>query len=203
MTGSAFTPSTEVDLYICRHVPLDDLSGAIVADISTWGPHSVLTAGDGGLPITSVGLLPTGEYNLIADINQNGIFDDGIDRIDRAQIGIGILPDCNFNGVSDWYDIHYGSSTDNNENNIPDDCEYTCGMYTDGRTGNANCDDQGKLNLADITVLITRVYLDPSTPLCCEANGDVNCDSKLNLSDITDLITKVYLDTAFELCECP
>jgi len=77
-----------------------------------------------------------------------------------------------------------------------------CGTYTGGFTGNANCDDQGKLNLSDITVLVTRVYLDPATPLCCEENGDVNCDTKINLSDITNLTTRVYLDTAYPLCEC-
>jgi len=77
-----------------------------------------------------------------------------------------------------------------------------CGVYTGGYTGNTNCDDQGKLNLSDVTALITRVYLSPSTPLCCEENGDVNCDTKLNLSDITDLITRVYIDTDKELCSC-
>ena len=78
-----------------------------------------------------------------------------------------------------------------------------CGAYTGGYTGNANCDTEGKYNLSDITRLISRVYLDPGVPLCCEANGDVNCDTKMNLSDITNLITKVYLDQDFELCACP
>jgi len=78
-----------------------------------------------------------------------------------------------------------------------------CGAYTDGYTGNTNCDDQGKLNLSDITAEITRVYLEPEVPLCCEENGDVNCDTKINLSDITNLITKVYINPEFELCPCP
>jgi len=78
-----------------------------------------------------------------------------------------------------------------------------CGQYTGGYTGNTNCDVDGKLNLSDITAAITRVYIDPVTPLCCEENGDVNCDTKMNLSDITNLITKVYLDPAFQLCGCP
>jgi len=78
-----------------------------------------------------------------------------------------------------------------------------CGTYTGGLTGNTNCDSDGKLNLSDITVLITRVYINPETELCCEANGDVNCDTKLNLSDITNLITKVYIDQGSVLCSCP
>ena len=74
-----------------------------------------------------------------------------------------------------------------------------CGEYTGGATGNTNCDDQGKYNLSDITTLISRVYIDPGTPLCCEENGDINCDSKMNLSDITTLICYVYVDP--ENCE--
>jgi len=82
-------------------------------------------------------------------------------------------------------------------------CEWSCcGFYTGGYTGNTNCDEEGKLNLSDITAMITRVYIDPEVLLCCEENGDVNCDAKINLSDITNLITKVYIDPEFELCLC-
>ena len=77
-----------------------------------------------------------------------------------------------------------------------------CGQYTGGITGNTNCDTGGTFNLSDITAEITRVYIDPEIPLCCEENGDVNCDGKLNLSDITILITRVYLDTEQVLCPC-
>jgi len=70
-----------------------------------------------------------------------------------------------------------------------------CGVYTGGYTGNTNCDVEGKLNLGDITTLITRVYIEPETPLCCEENGDVNGDGKdePNLSDITTLIDVIYV----------
>ena len=78
-----------------------------------------------------------------------------------------------------------------------------CGAYTGGKPGNTDCDVQGKYNLSDITKTITRVYLDPDTPLCCEENGDVNCDTKINLTDITQLITRVYLNPSFEFCDCP
>ena len=76
---------------------------------------------------------------------------------------------------------------------VTDDC---CGFYTGGTTGNTECDPGGTLNLSDIITLISRVYLDPSTPLCCEANGDVSCDGSKNLTDITRLICAVYLDPA-------
>ena len=92
---------------------------------------------------------------------------------------------------------------DGNGDGIHDGCESCCGVYTGGTTGNSNCDDQGKFNLSDITTLISRVYVDPDTPLCCEENGDVNCDSKMNLSDITTLICYVYVDPInCEPCSC-
>ena len=75
-----------------------------------------------------------------------------------------------------------------------DDPEYTCGLYTDGYTGNTNCGTDGKRNLADITRLIDRVYLSKS-PLCDEDEGNTNgdLDYKINLADITRLIDHVYL----------
>jgi hypothetical protein len=79
-----------------------------------------------------------------------------------------------------------------------------CGIYTGGRTGNTNCDIDGKRNLADITELISRVYLAPETPLCCEANGNTNGDPEgtLNLADITRLVDFVYITHA-ETAACP
>lgn len=77
-----------------------------------------------------------------------------------------------------------------------DDCVSTtcCGQYHFGLPGNADCDIDGKWNLADITRLIDRVYLSKN-PLCCEANGDIadDHDGKINLADITQLIDMVYI----------
>jgi hypothetical protein len=78
-----------------------------------------------------------------------------------------------------------------------------CGQYTGGYTGNTNCDDEGKRNLADISRLIDRVYL-TKAELCCEENGNVNGDieMKINLADISRLIDHVYL-TKEETEICP
>ncbi len=72
-----------------------------------------------------------------------------------------------------------------------------CGVYTGGFTGNANCSDDGKLTLSDITRLIDRVYIS-NDPLCCEAAGNTNAsvDCKITLSDITVLIDAVYVSNA-------
>ena len=72
-----------------------------------------------------------------------------------------------------------------------------CGLFTDGFTGNTNCDDQGLRDLADITRLIDRVYIS-KVELCCESSGNINGDSEglLDLADITRLIDNVYISKA-------
>ena len=72
-----------------------------------------------------------------------------------------------------------------------------CGLYTDGQTGNTECDIDGKRNLADITRLINNVYIS-KLALCCPENGNTDGDAlaKVNLADITRLIDHVYISKA-------
>ena len=72
-----------------------------------------------------------------------------------------------------------------------------------GKTGNANCDPEERVNLSDITKLIERVYISME-PLCCEAEGNTNgsLDNRLSLGDITLLIDHVYV-TGRETAACP
>jgi hypothetical protein len=99
----------------------------------------------------------------------------------------------------------YGSSTDYGVSHgfwqgyAPAGC---CGRYTGGYTGNTNCDPEGRRNLADITQLISRVYITPETPLCCEENGNTNGVEPINLADITRLIDHVYISHS-ETAPCP
>ena len=67
-----------------------------------------------------------------------------------------------------------------------------CGAYTGGIKGNTNCDEAGVIDSLDVNRLIDRVYLS-HTPLCCEANGDVNSDGHMDLTDITYLISYIHL----------
>ncbi len=76
----------------------------------------------------------------------------------------------------------------------------------DGITGNANCSDDGKHTLSDITRLIDHVYSSKAA-LCYHANGNTNAsiDCKITLSDITRLIDAVYISkqpTADCMPEC-
>jgi len=84
--------------------------------------------------------------------------------------------------------------TDSDSNGIGDVCEGCCGAFTEGMAGNADCSEDGKRNLADITRLIDRVYISKSE-LCCEENGNTDADTedRINLSDITRLIDHVYI----------
>lgn len=54
-------------------------------------------------------------------------------------------------------------------------------------------DTSGKLNLADITAMISFVYLKGTPADINESLGDFNCDGKINLADITGVISYVYL----------
>lgn len=57
-----------------------------------------------------------------------------------------------------------------------------------------DCDQDTRINLADITYLIRYVYLGGSPPWPTVEVGDVNCDGNVNLGDITQLINYVYLN---------
>ena len=72
--------------------------------------------------------------------------------------------------------------------------ENCCGQFTGGLPGNTDCSPDGKINLADITRFIDRIYLSKEE-LCCEENGNVNgdIDGKLSLADLTKQIDMVYI----------
>ncbi len=100
-------------------------------------------------------------------------------------------------GYDNCDDTYNPDQIDINGNGVGDLCEGCCGFWTEGISGNANCSDDGKLTLSDITRLIDRVYIS-NDPLCCEATGNTNAsvDCKLTLSDITVLIDAVYISQA-------
>ena len=78
-----------------------------------------------------------------------------------------------------------------------------CGLYSDGYTGNVDCDVDGRANLTDITRLIDHVYISHDD-LCCAENGNTSGDieGKVNLADITRLIDHVYVSKLpLELCQ--
>ena len=96
-----------------------------------------------------------------------------------------------------WYDILY--------THIPV-IPPSCGQFTGGITGNADCSTDGKLTLSDITRMIDRVYISKA-PLCYEANGNTNADEEclITVTDVTRLIEAVYVTKALPapcMAEC-
>ena len=83
-----------------------------------------------------------------------------------------------------------------------------CGQFADekwplGYSGNANCSDDGKRTLSDISRMIDFLYISKQ-PLCCYAAGNTNgsldyndqtgeYDCKITLSDISKLIDALYI----------
>lgn len=98
-------------------------------------------------------------------------------------------------------DISNWLQSDSDQDGIGNAC--CCGAFTQGYTGNTNCDVDGKRNLADVVALIDHIYLS-KTELCCPLTGNVNGseDGNINLADIVRLIDHVYLSkTETEFCQ--
>ena len=77
---------------------------------------------------------------------------------------------------------------------FPEGC---CGIYTEGISGNANCSEDGKLTLSDISRMIDFLYISKAD-LCCYAAGNTNGswddgECKITLSDISKLIDVLYI----------
>jgi len=150
--------------------------------------------------------------NLGAGYELIQMFDDGLHGDGDADDGLygGIIPAT---GASTTVS-YYVRAVDENDCAVYDPFEAPigshtyeasscCGYYTGGVTGNCDCDPQGRMNLADITKLVDRVYISRN-PLCCELNGDVNGDGKANpnLGDITVLVDHVYV-SGEDTAPCP
>ena len=92
---------------------------------------------------------------------------------------------------------------DSNADGIGDACDECCGRYTGGKTGNIDCDPEGKYTLNDIVNLVSHIFISHK-PLCCRANANVDGDpdGKLTLSDVTRLIDYTYINHK-ETAPCP
>jgi hypothetical protein len=117
------------------------------------------------------------------------------------------LVDSDEDGVPDAFDNcpddHNPDQIDSDGDGIGDICDGCCGEFTGGYTGNVDCDEQGNMNLADITQLIGHVYF-PGPELCCPENANTSGDSeeKINLADVTVLIDHVYV-SGVPTAPCP
>ena len=51
-------------------------------------------------PVGSIAV--AGEYNIVVDIDRDGLFDPSVDRVDRIGIGFFVANDCNNNGCTSF-----------------------------------------------------------------------------------------------------
>jgi len=148
----------------------------------------------------------------VGDVCDNCPNDYNPDQVDLDHDGLGdvcdVCIDIDGDGFGDPWIVPNGCPPDNcpyyynpgQEDTDGDgrgdicDNEGCCGQYTWGMSGNVDCSEDGKINLADITKLIDHVYISKDN-LCC--NAEANCDGdilgKTGLADITKLIDHVYI----------
>jgi hypothetical protein len=101
-----------------------------------------------------------------------GLFKPGTPN---SVIATGVAPDldCNANGVADSVDISGGTSTDNNANGIPDDCEKP--PCVGDLTGN------NVIDVDDLLIVINTWGLPKGA-------GDVNEDGNVDVDDLLEVI---------------
>ncbi|MCH7877985.1 MAG: dockerin type I repeat-containing protein [candidate division Zixibacteria bacterium] len=66
--------------------------------------------------------------------------------------------------------------------------------------GDAN--DDGRVNTADITFLIARIFAGGPAPPCC-AQGNANGDGSVNIADVTYLIARIFAGGPAPVCGLP
>ncbi len=65
--------------------------------------------------------------------------------------------------------------------------------------GNADGDVLGKVNIADITYLIARIFAGGPAPPCCE-EGSADGSDKVNIADVTYLIARIFAGGPAPVC---
>jgi len=91
--------------------------------------------------------------------------------------------DCNGNLIDDAIDIANGTSNDNNQDDVPDECirDFIC--------GDANNDDN--VNILDIVYIINYIYKNGPDPIPPDA-AEVDGQPGTNILDIVYLINYLY-----------
>jgi PKD repeat protein len=96
--GTGYLPSTTYDLYVV----LDEAvwSDGMTIPARVFGTATAVSSDAGGnVPATLVwpGLLVLGKYDIVVDVNGNGVYDEGIDALDDGDIavtaGLNVIPE--------------------------------------------------------------------------------------------------------------
>ena len=137
------------------------VAGSAWDDYAFCSPNAYDATFDGGVNDIHVTVLSS---NLVAAMYATYLGGTGADRdVSAAYADNGDLYVAAYTSSADfpiigspWQPAYGGGSRDCVVARLATPC---CGAHTSGFTGNANCDVEGKRNLADISRLIDRVYL--------------------------------------------
>ncbi len=117
----------------------------------------------------------------IPDCNNNGIHD-----------GCELSPanDCNMNGVLDDCDIASGTSSDSNNDGVPDEC----GPSTDSDYVNGDVNGDGNHDISDPVKILD--YLFGSGQVTCLAALNTNGDASVDLADVIYELDWLFMGSA-------
>lgn len=146
---------------------------------NTIGPSATYTQIDGNDSII-INNPKTGTY-IIEVILEAGANSGSVSptRFSSLSYIYGIRTDGTVEKVFSFFDKPASGETDTHEFEL-----------TPYMPGDANGDR--KVNIADITYLITRIFAGGPPPQPVEDSGDANCDGRVNIADITFLIARIF-----------
>ena len=125
---------------------------------------------------------PTSELNVRVSYPTNRVRKDTI----FENFSWTIISDCNDNGIADSLDILFETSSDENSNNVPDECEaVTCCLIP----GDADGDSQ--ITIGDATFLIKYIFSGGAAPEC-EVEADANAGGDISVGDATFLVKYIF-----------
>ncbi len=178
--GRGLAPGSAIDLYVIVHARLAD--GSLLSDVSTDGVNTLQTDGSGNFaPALLWNAIPScGEFNMIGDVNRNGLFDTSVDRVDRLGIGFVTSPgDCDTDAIPDPTDncplMINPDQADADLDGLGDACDTTTGTRGDR-------DADGDVDLDDIAILLADLGRAVSGSACGRA-CDLDADGTITVLD--------------------
>lgn len=181
-------PLTDANNQQTDRVTLLEVGDTYIDSVIGVSVHVVsLTGADTAARLTvEVEILDFGNYD--GDVFSNG--NDNCPAIaNNDQI------DTDNDGVGDACDICPGfdDNIDSDGDGIPDGCDTGC-CDTAG-----DADNNGSVNIADVTFLIARIFAGGPAPPC-DDEADANGDNKVNIADVTYLIARIFAGGPAPVC---
>jgi hypothetical protein len=151
------------------------LDGELLVDQSDNGPDPLIVNAKGGAITILLGAVAEqGEYHVVLDLDGDGAYQRGIDRIDRTGIGLVILPDCDLSGVIDAFEIADGTLLDSDGDGKPDVCETPACP--------ADLDGDGVVGGKDLAIMLS------SWGPCGGCPSDIVASGEVDGADLTVLL---------------